>query len=161
MRNKSDILLVHNRCLPIYNKHNRGAIEKLERIYFEYNEHKNDSIMVYSPKIAKDNFDVKKLKNTHFRNIDLTTVRSKIMRFYYAIKRRVLGRNCNEFYIREVIKDIKKRGEENKYDLIIFENEEDSIVLFRKKTKTNTHIVLHLQTVRTQRYFLVLQRHTI
>ncbi len=138
------ILLVHSKYLPIYNKGNRGAIEKLERIYLEYNELKGDKFTVYSPKVAKDNFDAKKLNNVTFRNVDLFSYKSRIFRAYYALKRRIVKNSNNEYYIRQVIKDIKKRGEENSYDVIIFENEEGSIPLFRKKTNTKTRIVLHL-----------------
>jgi len=139
-----NILLIGGKFLPIYNRESRGAIQKLERIYFSYNESKNDKFIVYSPKIANDNFDNKKLKNVEFRNIDLTSVRYRILRYIFAMKRRIQRTGNNEYYIRQIIKDIKRRGEENKYDLIIFENEESSIPVFKKKTKTKTRIALHL-----------------
>ena len=139
-----NILLIHGKYLPIYNKYSRGAIEKLERIYLEYNDSKEDKFTVYSPKIAKDNFDAKVLKNTSFRNIDLASWRSKTMHAFFALKHHILKMDNNEYYIRQIIRDIKRRGEENFYDLIIFENEEGSIPIFRRKTGTKTRIVLHL-----------------
>lgn len=138
------ILLIHSKYLPIFNKKMSGGIEKIERTYLQYNEKIGDDFVVYSPKIAKDNYDCKKLKHTSFRNIDLTTKKSIVVKYIFAIKNRIQHAKNNEYYIRQVIRDLKKRREENSYDLIIFENEEGSIPLFKKKTKTTTKIVLHL-----------------
>lgn len=139
-----NILLISGKYMPIYNKEGRGAIQKLERIYLEYNEKIGDNFTVYSPMISADNYDSKKMKKSVFRNIDLTSARAKILKKIYSVKNILSGAGNNEYYIREIIKDIKKRGEENKFDLIIFENEERSIPVFKKKTRTNTRIVLHL-----------------
>lgn len=139
-----NILLITSRYLPIFNKNNEGAIEKLERIYLEYNEKTKDHFTVYSPKIAADNFDNKKLNNTIFRPIDQTTLKYKIAKYFYAIKKRLIGEISSEAYIRAVTKDLKKRGELDSYDLILFENGEQDIPVFKKLTKTKTRIALHL-----------------
>lgn len=138
------ILIITSRYLPIFNKNNEGAIEKLERIYLKYNERASDEITVYSPKIADDNYDRNVMENTHFRNIDQTTVLYKIKKCFGALKRRIMRSDNNECYIREIVKDLKKHGEQDLYDLIIFENSEKDIPIFKKLTKTRSKIVLHL-----------------
>lgn len=139
-----NILLITGKYFPIYNKDLRGSLEGLLRTYFECNAFNGDKITVYSPKIAKDNYDSKKIANITFRNVDLTTLRYRILKYFYAFKHRIDGTGNNEFYIREIIKDFKRRKEVDLYDLIIFENEEKSIPIFRKKTKTKTRIALHM-----------------
>ena len=138
------ILLITGRYLPIFNKNNEGAIEKLERIYLEYNESTQDKFVVYSPKIAKDDFDSKKLKNVEFRIIDQASIRYKIIKLFFAIKKRLNHSSNNENYIRAIAKDINNKDEQNAYDLIIFENGEQDIPIFKKLTKTKTKTVLHL-----------------
>lgn len=138
------ILMITSRYLPIFNKNDEGAIEKLERIYLKFNEKANDKITVYSPKIADDNYDRNVMKNTEFRNIDQTTVLYKIKKCFGALKRRIMRSDNNECYIREIVKDFKRRGEQDLYDLIIFENSEKDIPIFKKLTNTRTKIVLHL-----------------
>ena len=138
------ILLISPRYLPIFNKDERGAIEKLERIYLRFNERTNDHFTVYSPKIASNDYDNPKLINSNFRNIDETTVRYKMAKYYHALKRRILRRPNSELYIRIIAKDILRRREQNEYDLIIFENGEQDIPIFKKITKTKTRIALHL-----------------
>lgn len=139
-----NVLLVSPRYYPVFNKGNHGAIEKLEQIYLKYNEGTSDSFTVYSPKTALDNYDDPGLKNTNFRRIDLTTINYRIIKKLYAIKRILLKKKDNELYIRTITKDIIKREEQNKYDLIIFENGEQDIPIFKKATNTNSPIVLHL-----------------
>ena len=141
-----NVLLIASRYYPIFNKENRGAIEKLDRIYLEYNEKTNDHFTIYSPKIAADNYDHPNLTNSTFRIIDKTTIRYKIPQYYHALKRRILRQPNSELYIRIIARDIIKRGEQNKYDLIIFENGVQDIPVFRKITKTKTRIALHLHT---------------
>lgn len=139
-----NILLISSRYYPVFNKDNRGAIEKLVRIYLKYNENTDDHFTIYSPKIAADNFDNPELKNSEFRIVDKTTVRYKVAQYYHALKRRILRRPNSELYIKIIARDIIRRGEQNKYDLIIFENGEQDIPVFKRITKTNTRIALHL-----------------
>ena len=68
-----NILLISPRYYPIFNKENRGAIEKLEQIYLKYNENTGDRFTVYSPKIAKDDYDHPNLNRSVFRIIDKTS----------------------------------------------------------------------------------------
>lgn len=138
------ILLIAPRFFPIYNKENKGAIETLERIYLDYNEKTSDYFTVYSPKISKDGYDDAKLQRAVFRPIDQTKLAYKAYKLFGAIRRRVAKTPNNENYIRLIVKDIKRRKEQNKYDLIIFENGEQDIPLFKKLTKTTSRIVLHL-----------------
>lgn len=141
-----NVLLISLRYYPIFNKGNHGAVEKLEQIYLKYNEKTNDHFTVYSPKIAPDDYDHPGLKKSDFRIIDLTTTVYKLKKYLYAIRRIMLRKKNNEMYIRTIAKDIIKRKEQNKYDLIIFENGEQDIPVFKRITKTSTPIVLHLHT---------------
>ena len=138
------ILLIAPRYLPIFNTEEKGAIEKLERIYLKYNETKDDSFIVYSPKTCRENFEQTKLNRTVFRIVDQTTIKYKIIKKVFAIKKRLMRSTNNENYIRCIAKDLLKRGEQNAYDLIIFENGERDIPVFKKITKTKTRIALHL-----------------
>ena len=138
------ILLIAPRYFPIFNKENKGAIETLEKIYLRYNEKTDDSFVVYSPKIAKNDYDGPALKNTSFRPVDQTSKKYKIRKIFYAIKKRLVFGDNNECYIRTVIKDIKRRGEQNKYDLVLFENGEKDVSIFKKATKTKARIALHI-----------------
>lgn len=138
------ILLISPRYYPIFNNGNHGAIEKLEQIYLKYNENTNDYFTVYSPKIASDDYDNPGLKRSDFRIIDLTTKKYKMTKYLFAMKRILLGKKNNELYIRKIAKDIVRRKEQDKYDLIIFENGEQDIPVFKRITKTTTPIVLHL-----------------
>ena len=138
------ILLIAPRYMPIFNKEKKGAVEKLIKIYLYHNESVGDSITVYSPKVAKDDYDGPFLKHVTFRNIDQTTNKYKVLRIIYGFKKRCLRLLNNECYIRTIAKDIVRRNEQNNYDLIIFENGEQDIPIFKQITKTRKRIVLHL-----------------
>ena len=129
-----NILLISPQFYPIFNKKSMGAIEKLERIYIKYNENTKDNIVVYSPKTSSDDYDRQAFRKTTFRIIDQTTLKYKVRKAFYAAKRRIVRGLNNETYIRTIADDIVKRNEQNKYDIIIFENGEQDIPIFRKKT---------------------------
>lgn len=140
------VLLIHNKFLPIYNTDNRGAIEQIVKKYLEKNEVYGDDITVYSPKISETEYDKKPLKKTSFRNVDLTssTVILCIEKILFALYYRIRRMRYNPRYIFKVICDLKRRKEQNYYDIIIFENCEKEIPLFKRLTRTKTKIVLHL-----------------
>ena len=140
-----NILLIAPKYFPIFNKDDRGAIEKLEQFYLRHNEIVGNTFTVYSPK-TKNDHDHPNTKCSYFRNVNQTSVTYKLRSYIYALKRRIVGSSNNECYIRTIAKDIIKRNEQDHYDLIIFENGEQNIPVFKKLTKTSTKIILHLHT---------------
>ena len=141
-----NVLVVSPRFLPVFNKNNEGAIEKLEQIYLRFNEDllHADTITVYSPKISKNDYDGEVLKNCVFRIIDQTTIKYKVSKTLFALKKIILRNSSNEAYIRAIIKDLVSRGERERYDIVVFENGERDIPLFAKKVGAHNRIVLHL-----------------
>lgn len=121
-----------------------GAIERLVENYLDYNEYIKDEIIVYSVKTNKNSYDKKTYKYTQFRIIDKTKISFKLRRAFYGILNKVVKKYVANAYIRTVINDLKSKKELNKYDKIIFENGQDFIPYFKKKTNTQSDIVLHL-----------------
>ena len=95
-------------------------------------------------KNKKNMFDKQIYNYSKFRIIDKTKITfrivQKLLNIINKFKRICLKKN----YIRKIVQDIRKRKEQNEYDLIIFENGQNYIEYFRKKIKTNSKIVLHL-----------------
>lgn len=133
-------------ALPIVGNHG-GAVENLTNLYLKYNESKDDQITVYNVNHRTYGEDKKKYKNTDFRIIDTTRKSARIKIFITKCINKIqflfTHRRIKYFYYK-VIKDLKKRHEENFYDVIIFENGSDDILYFRKKIKTKSKIILHL-----------------
>lgn len=119
-----------------------GAVEKLVEYYLDYNEVEQNKIDVYTVKISNTKYDKKKYKNTNFKIIDKTKISFKLKRGIYGILNKVTKKYIPNAYIREVIKDFNKN--KKNYDCIIFENGQDFIPYFKKKTKVNNKIILHL-----------------
>lgn len=123
-----------------------GAIENLINIFLKYNEGIKDSdeIVVYSAKIDGEVCDKQIYKNTTFRVIDMSTFNRKIKQKIFNRLKKMRVIDVRRIYYRYVIKDIVKKKESQKYDVIIFENGLENICYFRKKIKTNSKVVLHL-----------------
>lgn len=119
-----------------------GAVEKLVEYYLDYNEVEQNKIDVYTVKISNTKYDKKKYKNTNFKIIDKTKITFKLKRGIYGILNKVTKKYIPNAYIREVKKDFNKS--KKNYDCIIFENGQDFIPYFKKKTKVNSKIILHL-----------------
>lgn len=137
------ILIISSGILPVTGAHG-GAIEYLTDMYLRYNEKKSDNITVYSVNNRAGFYDKNVYKKTKFRIFDRN-------RLSYKIKNRILRYtnkdvdNCiNANFIRNIVVDLKKRHEENYYDLIIFENGHEFIRYFCKNIKTDSKLVLHL-----------------
>ena len=137
------ILIISSGFFPITNSQG-GAIEQLVDTYLIYNEALDDKITVYSPKISKDIYDRQIYNNTEFRLINKSTLRFKIKKTILKFTSIILRKNNANAFIREVVKEIKAKKEENAYDIIIFQNGVSYIEYFNKKTKTIKPIVLHL-----------------
>jgi len=148
------ILIISPGYFPITGNYG-GAIENLINIYLKYNDTKEDKITVYS--VEKKGYEIDKniYKNTEFRSINISSftfkIQNRLYRYLYKFNLSVLKR----YYIKAVIKDLKRRKELDEYDLIIFENGQDFVEYFNKKVKTKARKVLHLHNdylnVRTKR----------
>ena len=119
-----------------------GAVEKLVEYYLDYNEVEQNKIDVYTVKASNTKYDKKEYKYTNFKIIDKTKITFKLKRGIYGILNKVTKKYIPNAYIREVKKDFNKS--KKNYDCIIFENGQDFIPYFKKKTKVNSKIILHL-----------------
>lgn len=137
------VLIISPGYLPITGDHG-GAIENLINIYLNENDikHEND-IVVYTvnSKFKETKVD---FKHTTLRIIDKNSKVYKVRQKLTNLKAKFIKNIEVNNYYNEVIKDLKKRREENLYDIIIFQNGQDHIINFRKKIKTNSKVVLHL-----------------
>lgn len=137
------VLIISPSYLPVTNNQG-GAIEYLLDIFLKFNESKDNDITVYSPKVSKEKYDRQIYRNTRFRIIDQTKPSYKLSNFFIRFMYKFFRKNIFNRYICEIVKDIKKRNEENSYDLIIFENGHIYIEYFRNKICTTSKTVLHL-----------------
>lgn len=138
-----NVLIIGRKYSPIYTS-TSGSVESIERVIIEENEKSpNLKIVAYVPIIngAKDN---KKYKNTEFRHINKDRLSYKISQVVYGIKKKIFRTITNESYIRQVIKDLRRKKEINHFDVIVFENMQYDAAAFRKISKTNSKIVIHL-----------------
>ena len=138
------VLIIARKYSPVYSERFGGSIESLIRLLISENE-KNGRflITVYSPKI-KGECDTRSFRHTKFRIINKDSLKYKFLLVFNGIKKVLFRDFRNEAYTNAIINDLRKRGEENKFDVIIFENMHNDLVGFKKKLKTNSKVVLHL-----------------
>lgn len=140
-----NVLIIGTEFLPLPSIKG-GAVETLVDFYINYNEQeKNNNITVYSPyfsEIEKVNFS--NYKKTTFRYIEeKNNFITKVKKSYIGLKRRLLkNKVITRLYYYEIYKDLKRKKELNRYDIIILENGIRATKLFKEKTKSK--IVLHL-----------------
>ncbi len=138
------ILIIGTPYLPLPAV-NGGAIEGLVDDYLQYNS-KNEkiNITVYSP--LSDNIDYEYNKiyiNTSFRYINTRCLKYKFYKYFLALKRRFLkGKQVPTAYAMNVLSDLKKRNELEKYNLVIIENQVESLIEYGRKIKSK--VVNHL-----------------
>lgn len=138
-----NILIISPGFHPVTGGHG-GAVENLINIFLQENDEKyKNNVTVYSAKRG-NSFDKQIYKHTNFRLIDIGTFLYKIKHLTKNLYRVLSGKSKQRYYINEIINDLKKKNEINYYDLIIFENGDEFISYFKKKTKTSSKIVLHL-----------------
>ena len=122
-----------------------GAIENLIETYLVANDEqfKND-ITLYSVRESKNmQKETNYLKYTNLRIIDKTTITYKIKQLMNAVFQKITRKYNGNVYIKEVLKDLRNRGElENTYDCIIIENIGKFVPIIKKNT--DSKIVLHL-----------------
>lgn len=138
------ILLIGNCYLPIPAVEG-GAIETLVNEYLKYSQkHKDLNFVVYSPFSKKTNYTKNKTyTNCEFRYINKKKIIYTIYRYLLALKRRIFkNKTFPTAYCIMIIKDLKKRKELNTYNLVIIENEIESIITYKKNIKSK--IVEHL-----------------
>lgn len=125
-----------------------GAIEKLIDNFLEYNENIKKDIEVYSPKISSEKYDSEIYQYTKFNIIDKTTKKYKILNFINKVFNKIsiisIGVSLPNLFIKEVVRDIKRKRKESYYDLIIFENGVENINYFHKHINGKVKLVLHL-----------------
>ena len=139
-----NILIISPGILPVPAV-DGGAVENLIEIFLEENEKYNkNNIVVYSCKNDKaekksnDNF-----KKTKFRFIKTYGIKYKILKNIRWIINKLPGVYIGNEYINEIIKDIKERGEGEKYDVILVENSPMHIIPLSKLFKDNLYLHMH------------------
>ena len=139
-----NILIISPGILPVPAV-DGGAVENLIEIFLEENEKYNkNNIVVYSckndkaEKKANDNF-----KKTKFRFIKTYGIKYKILKNIRWIINKLPGVYIGNEYINEIIKDIKERGEGEKYDVILVENSPMHIIPLSKLFKDNLYLHMH------------------
>lgn len=137
------ILIISSGFFPV-TKQQGGAIEKLIDNYLEYNEKIGDDIVVYSPKISPEKYDRDIYKFTKFRIIDKTSLFFKAVKVFRKIYNKMFRKPNANAYIKYIVDDIINKGEQDYYDMIIFENGIDYVNYFCKKTDTKSKIIIHL-----------------
>lgn len=130
------VLILGTRYAPIPNVEG-GAIETLVTDYLKYAKNKDDDITVYSAFSKKINKEtLSNYTNINFRFIDTSSVKFNFFSAVFGILRRIIKKRfVSNYYVTQIVKDIKKKGESASYDKIIIENELSSIPLIRKKIK--------------------------
>ena len=137
------ILIISPGYLPITGSHG-GAIENLINIYLKHNETIKDDITIYTVKNSANGYDSQIYQHTTFRTIDMTRLSFKLAQKGINFINRFYDYKVKKNYIRLVIKDLKKRQEENNYDVIVFENGQNFIRYFKNEITTKSRLVLHL-----------------
>lgn len=140
-----EILIIGPKFMPIPAV-NGGAIEGLIDEYLQYNsKSKKYNITVYSPYSKDVNEDYnKKYNNTTFRYIKKSGKLHFIHRVICSVNRRLRKDKQNPTdYTLDVITDLKNRKELDKYDLVIVENQIESIPMYRKYIKSKLIEHLH------------------
>lgn len=137
------VLIISPGYLPITGDHG-GAIENLINIFLKDNDllYKNE-ITVYSANGDYKETDIN-FGYTKFRIIEKKSFNYRLNQKLTNLKRRFNKKLENNNYYNEIIKDIRKRKEENYFDVIIFQNGQDHIINFKKNIKTNSKLILHL-----------------
>lgn len=142
---KNKILFITPGYMPIKNKKG-GGIESLLDIYFSHNSKTgNYEITAYSAYDNNDKPDAdENYRHVQFRNVDISKRNDKISHKVARAFQVAFGVPCARYYIKEVLKDLKLRDEEDVFDLIVVENCENDLAYIGKNLKTKTPIVLHL-----------------
>lgn len=135
------LLIISSGFYPVTNNMG-GAIENLIKTYLIENDKTfKDEITLYSVKTAKS-MQEKNFENTNIRVINKTTIIYKVKQILNLISSK-FGRNYKgNTYIKEVIRDLKKKNEINAYDCIIVENIGKFIPIIKRVT--DSKVVLHL-----------------
>lgn len=137
-------LIISSGFHPVLNNMG-GAIEKLIETYLIANDEQfRNQITLYSVREPKEmRQETNHLRNTELRIINKTTISYKIKQLLNELIQKITGKYNGNVYIKEVIKDLKRRGElEKDYDCIIVENIGKFVPIIRKNT--DSKVVLHL-----------------
>lgn len=122
-----------------------GAIETLVDMNIKYNSlNQNYNYTLYSINDKELNkVDYSNINNTEFRYIERNTIKYKLLKIFFGIGRKLFSKQVipNAYYYL-VYKDLKKRNENEDYDLVILENGIKGIKILKKYIKSK--IVLHL-----------------
>ena len=121
-----------------------GAIETLVDEYLKYNSRrKKYQITVYSVPSNNCEEENNKYTNTVFRYINKNTKRYKFYKIIIALLRRFFyKKQIPTAYSLCVVRNLKKNKELGKYDLVIIENQVESLMFYRKFLKSK--LVEHL-----------------
>lgn len=132
------ILIITSGILPVpANK--GGAVESLIDILVEQNEIKKDfEFTIYS--CETDKREIK--KNTEYRYILTQCIKFKIKKIYCAIINKLTENKHGNAFVMEIIKNLKKRNEIEKYDFVLVENVPNYVLPLKKVF--DKKIILHV-----------------
>lgn len=114
-----------------------GAINTLLQKYIKNNQKNKLTIYSINPNIKIENNDY----NVEYRYVN-DNMKYKIGRICRGIINKIPFINIKRQYIKEVIKDIKIKQEQQKYDLVLLENTPISSIFLNKIF--NNKVILHL-----------------
>ena len=132
-----------------------GAIESLVDEFLRYNSISSDfEITIYSKYSTDLTPDIiNEYRNTNFRYIKNKGFIHFLHRIISSIDKKIHKKKQNPTkYARDVIYDIKRRKELNNYDLVIVENQIESLIFYRKyiKSKMVNHLHNNLLNTKTK-----------
>lgn len=135
------ILIISSGLLPLP-AYDGGAVENLTEMLLEDNSNlKEIEFTVYSilPNKKTKRYEI---DNCEFRYINNKILLYKIKKVIYGIKNKITSKRTGNAYINLILKDIKKRKELEKYDLILIENVPYYVLPICKYFKNK--IILHV-----------------
>lgn len=119
-----------------------GAIENLIETYLLENEKTfQNEVTLYSV-ITNRGQQERNFKYTEIRRINKTTIKYKLKQISLFLLSKINKKYRGNAYIREVVKDLKRKNELEKYECIIIENIGKFVPFIRKYTKSK--LVFHL-----------------
>lgn len=121
-----------------------GAIETLIDNFLKYNSKKgNLKITVYTPYVKElDNINLSNYNNTEFRCVKKDTIIYQMFRIKKFILKLLKFKQIPSSYSMYINHDLKNKKEFKEYDLVIVENQIESLINYKKNIKSK--IVEHL-----------------
>ena len=135
------ILIITSGLLPLPAYYG-GAVENLTEMLLEANSNLKEIEFTAYSILPNKNTNKYEIENCEFRYINNKTLLYKIKKVIYGIKNRSTSKRTGNAYINLILKDIKKRKELEKYDLVLIENVPYYVLPICKYFKNK--IILHV-----------------